>query len=496
MLRRHNLPPLCLSSLYLGALLALTACDATRPSPATKPPAARHAPAASAQIPRAALLEDVDELARLLTSTHPEPYLRGGGRVAFYDRLTQLRGSIPTTGLTREAFLRRVAPLVASLGDGHTKIQLPRAERASPRPWIDLDLAGATIYVRRVYAPDARGLLGRALVAVEGIPLARLIARMRELRGADNRVQTLVQLMNAFERGRWLARLLARPALPAKLTLSLRDPTSGAVRDLRVAVTRKAPNPGIAAKTSLTLPPANAAGLSWSMLGEGEGGSDNRAALLRIGSMMRYREAFEVWQHAGFNANLHAHLDRVAAAAVGRARAAKLRDVAAKIAVIPAATQVYRALGYCARLIRLQGRGAHVLTEVYAPALRKWILVDGQFAAHVTKGDARGGVSPLSALEVVQALRARKDPRKPAAGLKAWVGGRLEPRYLAWLGAYTKLVMAPVDMSYGHELDRLAVLLPASAIPPATKPSYLRRASYLFVRAPKTLYPSCPSALK
>jgi len=33
--------------------------------------------------------------------------------------------------------------------------------------------------------------------------------------------------------------------------------------------------------------------------------------------------------------------------------------------------QVYRAMGYCARLIRLQGKGAHVATEVYAPTLGK-----------------------------------------------------------------------------------------------------------------------------
>jgi hypothetical protein len=145
--------------------------------------------------------------------------------------------------------------------------------------------------------------------------------------------------------------------------------------------------------------------------------------------------------------------------------------------------QVYRAQGYCARLLRLQGRGAHVLTEVYAPGLRKWVLVDGQFAAHVTRGGA-----PLSTLEVVRALR--KDKGK---GLTAWVGGRREPRYLAWLASYTELLMAPVDMSYGHELDQLAVLLRAKAKPPQTKPPYLRQASYLYLRDGAAFYPRCPT---
>ena len=38
---------------------------------------------------------------------------------------------------------------------------------------------------------------------------------------------------------------------------------------------------------------------------------DRSVAVLRIGSMMRYREAFEVWRSTGYTANLREHLSEV-----------------------------------------------------------------------------------------------------------------------------------------------------------------------------------------
>ncbi len=314
--------------------------------------------ALSDRLPRAALELDLTTLAHYLTRTHPEPYRRGGGRVAFNARLARLRASIPAAGLTREAFLRHVAPLVASLGDGHTTIYLPATTaEVNRRVWVDLDLAGEEVFVRRSYGANATSLVGRRLVAVEGVPLQILADRMEKLRGADNSTQNWVHLMDAFRESRWLARLLERPALPTSLRLSLRDADGGAVQEHRVPVGPQAPTPVSEPKSRFTIPKPNAAGIAWTIL---DGGEQGAVALLRISSLMRYREAFEVWRKAGFQANLGSHLDTVALAAVGKASFASLKAVGAKIAAIPSATETLLAL----RRAMVKGKVTRLIVDV------------------------------------------------------------------------------------------------------------------------------------
>ena len=129
--------------------------------------------------------------------------------------------------------------------------------------------------------------------------------------------------------------------------------------------------------------------------------------------------------------------------------------------------QVYRAMGYPARFVRLQGeRGAHAVTEVFAPELGKWVLMDGQHAAHVSRDGA-----PLSALELRDAVAA-------GAALEAHVDGA-GIDYVAWMSGMLDYVMVPRDLSYGRELDELIVLAPEGRAAPTRKPAYLRATRYL-----------------
>lgn len=148
--------------------------------------------------------------------------------------------------------------------------------------------------------------------------------------------------------------------------------------------------------------------------------------------------------------------------------------------------QIYRALGYCARLVRLQGRGAHVLTEVYAPSLRKWILMDAQFNAHVV----RRGI-PMSVYDLIRSNRSR--PLESDGSLQAIVGAKPDGDYLKWLAPYLRVEMVPLDMSYDRELKELVVLLPKGAMPLRIKPPYLRQTGYRYANNPKDLYPRCPT---
>lgn len=130
-------------------------------------------------------------------------------------------------------------------------------------------------------------------------------------------------------------------------------------------------------------------------------------------------------------------------------------------------TQVYRAMGYCARFVRLQGSGgAHAVTEVFAPGLGKWILMDGQHAAHVSLEG-----KPLSAIELRAAVAAGQDLEGHVAGSPI--------DYVQWVKGMLDYIMVPSDTSYGHELDELVVLTPDGMSAPQSKPAYLRRSRYV-----------------
>jgi len=44
---------------------------------------------------REQLIEDARQLAEVIESVHPDPYIRGGGRIAFHRRLQRLLEAIP-----------------------------------------------------------------------------------------------------------------------------------------------------------------------------------------------------------------------------------------------------------------------------------------------------------------------------------------------------------------------------------------------------------------
>src|SRR5688572_26816712 len=53
---------------------------------------------------------DIRQLGRLLADAHPDPYLRGGGMVAFHRRVEQAVAAVPEAGLTVAELLRLLRP--------------------------------------------------------------------------------------------------------------------------------------------------------------------------------------------------------------------------------------------------------------------------------------------------------------------------------------------------------------------------------------------------
>ncbi|MGQ9579259.1 MAG: S41 family peptidase [Candidatus Aminicenantales bacterium] len=141
------------------------------------------------------LRADARQLASILESAHPDPYLQGG-RIAFHRRLQEILLAIPEKGLTKKEFYRLLLPFVAALKDGHT-VLLPLSSEKTDQPGIPLDfgIVERKLYVRGVYNEADKFLLGARLLAIEGIPLEEIIRRQAILRGYDNDYQLLSLLV-------------------------------------------------------------------------------------------------------------------------------------------------------------------------------------------------------------------------------------------------------------------------------------------------------------
>jgi uncharacterized membrane protein len=58
----------------------------------------------SQRISKDSLIQDIRQLSDILETSHPDPYIRGGGKIAFHERLHKLMISIPDSGMTKSKF--------------------------------------------------------------------------------------------------------------------------------------------------------------------------------------------------------------------------------------------------------------------------------------------------------------------------------------------------------------------------------------------------------
>ena len=300
------------------------------------------------RLSQADAVEDILQLAQALSEAHPDPYTALGGPLAFHRRVAEIVDAIPTDGVTRSQLLTRLRPLVAALRDGHTAIRLPGAPLIPPPGSeksglpFEWDTASERVYIAGVYDEAHRGLLGATLSAVGGVPFAELAQRMGALRGFDNPVNNLTHLMEALGDRAQLADLAGdaeptsdQPAESEEPEIAI-EVVSADGKSERILCRLGASGTALRPESTLSLPAFNAADLASGFIGAG-----GRVAYLRVGSLMRYREAFEVWRAAGFERPLGDHLMEVATAALG---GAPPDDIAAKIASVPSATEMLTGL--------------------------------------------------------------------------------------------------------------------------------------------------------
>jgi hypothetical protein len=256
----------------------------SRPGPTTRPGAFR----------REQLIADARQLAEILESTHPDPYINGGGRIAFHRRLHRVLNAIPEEGMTRDEFYRLLRPFVAGVGDAHTNFTggyEVNARRPGGLP-LRLAVVEQSLYVTGVTESAQRGLVGARLVSVEGVPLAELLERQRRLRGVDN-IYHALQLL--AEQSLWHQPYM-RDLIPewrddGRVRVELRRP-DGRAESLVL------PQPTevfwVGARSKVTLPVPDRSGFLYAFLREPDSASE--LAYVRFTHMGGYREARELRQ--------------------------------------------------------------------------------------------------------------------------------------------------------------------------------------------------------
>ncbi len=241
------------------------------------------------------LIADTRQLAHILESTHPDPYIRGGGKIAFHRQMQRILNAIPKGGMSKQQYIRLVRPLVASVGDGHTGIS-DGYETSAHHPGgvpLRLDVVQESLYVFGVPGNEYEDLIGSLLVSVEGVPLAELVERQKQFRGTENDYRALQFLADESLRFKpYMKDLLPEWTDSHRVTVELQRP-DGEVQEMTfdLPVNMLSPTTPL---THVALPHQAGAGFFYDFLPSGDpAGTEEKIAYLRINHMIDYREAAE-----------------------------------------------------------------------------------------------------------------------------------------------------------------------------------------------------------
>jgi CubicO group peptidase (beta-lactamase class C family) len=236
------------------------------------------------------LIEDARQLAEAIESAHPDPYINGGGKIAFHRRLHQLLNAIPKEGMTRDEFVHLLRPFIAAAGDSHTDIWNDYAVNEYSPGGVPLrfGIVEESLYVAGVPDEESRDLMGATLVSVEDVPLAELCARQRQLQGTENQYHVLYLLANlSLWYQSYMEDLLPEWKDTSRVSVELQLP-SGEIRevdfDLPIGIDAL-----FTPESRVALPAPDESGFLYEFLD-----AEGKTAYLRIDHLSHYREAAEM----------------------------------------------------------------------------------------------------------------------------------------------------------------------------------------------------------
>jgi hypothetical protein len=263
------------------------------------------------KIARTALIEDIRQLTHIIETAHPDPYIGGGGRIAYHRRLQKLIRDIPPEGMTADEFNLYLMPFIAAIKDGHTTVLDQSTLLDDEHPGGIPLIFGAIeeqLYVRAVTHEAHRDLIGGLLVAVAGIAVDELLRRVECFFGCENQYQALGKLGNrpALLFYRETLKLLIPEWQAAQagsdITVHLQHPDGE--RRIHLFDTAASNAPALIKRQHPThLPPLSDPHNPYFFYRfvDETGRAQGKIAVLRIANMITCREVFEYFQANGMD---------------------------------------------------------------------------------------------------------------------------------------------------------------------------------------------------
>lgn len=244
------------------------------------------------QLTKKQMQTDLNYLIQVLIESHPDPFAGTDGVVNFYRLVDEITHTLPDNfGATD--YLKLLRPLVAALRDGHTMLHEETRE-PSVHLSVGFDVMADGLVIERVYASQYRALVGARLEAINDVAVDQCLRTVEGLWGCDNQVHRWCRLADALEDSERLAAVL-RQSEPSQVTLTVRaaDGMSHVVPAQWLSGPR---GPGRSAASAVVVPSVGLTNIGWQFADE-----SHRVAILRVGQLMRYREAAEVWWYSGYH---------------------------------------------------------------------------------------------------------------------------------------------------------------------------------------------------
>ena len=134
------------------------------------------------------LIQDIRELSNILENAHPDPYIFGGGKIAYHRRLQKLIRDIPEEGMTKQEFFISIQSFTAAIEDGHTRIISPFIHDNTNPGGIPLSFAVIEdkVYVDAVTNKQNLFLIGSILVSIEGVLFEEIVKRIEKRYACEN----------------------------------------------------------------------------------------------------------------------------------------------------------------------------------------------------------------------------------------------------------------------------------------------------------------------
>lgn len=284
------------------------------------------------------LIADVRQLAGMIESIHPDPYINVGGKVAFHSRMQSAIAGIPADGMTRADFYRLLRPFVTAIGDAHTWLDDAYDWTSGIPGGIPLyfSVVDTSFYVSAVPEEKYRTLIGALLISIEGINMRELLARAKTMIGGENKYKILANLgYNGFLfLSHYLSDLLPEWHEKNNIRIVLRN-QDGQETEYSFPALSYVPSKWIKSDSRVKRPRPYPKGFEYTFLDP-----ERKTALLVVDDMQSYREMYEKWiNNSPENAKqaireIYKRLHQSDAP----------DDINAALAAIPSATEIFREL--------------------------------------------------------------------------------------------------------------------------------------------------------